>query len=168
MAQENEARVYGMADPANRQPPAAQGIRGEKSASDETGYRHAVTLGDGRQVAVAEESGVAFAEATGRAARVRPAPPPKTRPGPVSNRGGVRNSLPMILGLAVSAAILGVTAWQLRSAKQGQRPRHDGVASGHDVGDAVGNGDVGEEAGIGFRPAREIADQGQVDFEPAR
>lgn len=64
-----EARVYGMADQANRHPPAAQGMRGENSPERLDGYEHGVTLGDGRKVMVEEASGVAFAEATGRAGR---------------------------------------------------------------------------------------------------
>jgi hypothetical protein len=168
MTQESEARVYGMADQANRHPPAAQGLRGEKAAADETGYRHEVMLDDGRQVSVAEESGVAFAEATGRAGRARPAKPATAKMEPPNRRVAVANALPLIIGLAVSAVILALTGWQLRSAKQGKRARQDGVASGGDIGDAVGNGNVWDQPGIGFRPTREIADQGEVHFQPAR
>ncbi|NNM76534.1 hypothetical protein HJG53_06415 [Sphingomonas sp. ID1715] len=71
MAEENQARVYGMADQANRHPPAAQGMRGEnldRHESDEE-FSHAVTLETGKTVAVSEGNGVAFAEATGRVER---------------------------------------------------------------------------------------------------
>lgn len=64
-----EARVYGMADQANRHPPAAQGMRGENRPERLPEYAHNVTLGDGRTVTVAQDSGVAYAEATGRAGR---------------------------------------------------------------------------------------------------
>jgi hypothetical protein len=168
MTQQSEARVYGMSDQANRHPPAAQGMRGEKAAADETGYRHEIMLDNGKQVGVAEESGVAFAEATGRAGRSRPAKPTNAEMEPPHKPVAVANALPLIIGLAVSAVILALTGWQLRSAKQGKRARQDGVASGGDVGDAVGNGNVWDQPGIGFRPAREIADQGEVYFQPAR
>jgi hypothetical protein len=72
MAEENKARVYGMADQANRHPPAAQGMRGENSSSREggdSGFRHAVTLDTGRTVEVSEGNGVAYAEASGRVER---------------------------------------------------------------------------------------------------
>lgn len=64
-----EARVYGMADQGNRQPPAPQGMRGENRPERLPEYAHNVTLGDGRTVTVAQDSGVAYAEATGRAGR---------------------------------------------------------------------------------------------------
>ncbi len=64
-----ETRVYGMADQANRHPPATQGMRGENRPERVPDYAHNVTLGDGRTVTVAQDSGVAYAEATGRAGR---------------------------------------------------------------------------------------------------
>ncbi|HEV2568934.1 hypothetical protein [Sphingomonas sp.] len=69
MAEENNARVYGMADQANRHPPAAQGMRGEKSTGTQGAgpeFSHDVTLESGRRVVVSEGNGVAFAEASGR------------------------------------------------------------------------------------------------------
>ena len=66
MADENEARIYGMADQANRDPPAAQGSRGER-ASAGLDLSRPVALEDGRTVTVSEASGVAHTEATGRA-----------------------------------------------------------------------------------------------------
>ena len=73
MAEENQARVYGMADQAHRHPPAAQGMRGENSSSppesDDAAFSHTVTLEGGRAVAVSEDNGVAFAEASGKVER---------------------------------------------------------------------------------------------------
>ena len=69
MADQNEARIYGMADQANRPPPPTQGMRGEKATArpGDPDLSHPVTLRDGRTVTVSEGSGVAFTEATGRA-----------------------------------------------------------------------------------------------------
>jgi hypothetical protein len=64
-----QPRVYGMADEANRDPPAAQGVRGENRSDRLPEYAHNVTLGGGRTVTVAQDSGVAYAEATGRTGR---------------------------------------------------------------------------------------------------
>lgn len=71
-----ETRVYGMADQANRHPPAAQGVRGEKASTQpETRhpeFSHSVTLDSGKTVVVSEGNGVAYAEATGRIAKPEP------------------------------------------------------------------------------------------------
>jgi hypothetical protein len=64
--------IYGAADEADRDPPAAQGIRGENRSDETSGYAHDLTLGDGRKVTVEQASGVAFAEATGAAGRREP------------------------------------------------------------------------------------------------
>lgn len=73
MAEENTPRVYGMADQDNRDPPPAQGMRGEQSApgprANDPEFCHMVTLENGKRVPVAEGNGVAFAEASGRIAR---------------------------------------------------------------------------------------------------
>ena len=73
MAEENQARVYGMADQANRHPPAAQGMRGENSTSPSEGsdseFRHTVALESGRTVEISEGNGVAYAEASGKIER---------------------------------------------------------------------------------------------------
>ena len=104
MADENQARVYGMADPANRHPPAAQGMRGEK-ASTRPGERdpefsRPVTLEGGNTVTVSEGSGVAFAEATGRAgAKPNVADDEQEWP-----RGF--GSVPALAGLALAAGII--------------------------------------------------------------
>jgi hypothetical protein len=70
MADEIQARVYGMADQANRHPPSAEGLRGEKPSTRprnrDPQFSHAVRLDSGRTVVVSEGSGVAYAEATGR------------------------------------------------------------------------------------------------------
>lgn len=73
MAEENTPRVYGMADQANRDPPSAQGIRGEQAApgprAHDPEFSHMVTLENGKRVPVSESNGVAYAEASGRVAR---------------------------------------------------------------------------------------------------
>lgn len=73
MAEENTPRVYGMADQANRHPPAAQGMRGEQAAAGprprDPEFAHMVTLENGKRVPVSESNGVAYAEASGRIAR---------------------------------------------------------------------------------------------------
>ena len=72
MTEENQARVYGMADQANRPPPAAQGMRGENATGAQGGdaeFSHAVALDSGRTVQVTEGNGVAFAEASGKVDR---------------------------------------------------------------------------------------------------
>lgn len=63
-----DTRLYGMADPANHQAPAENGMRGEAAADREHGYRRDVTLPDQTAIVVEEESGVAFAEASGAVA----------------------------------------------------------------------------------------------------
>lgn len=70
MPDENEARVYGMADQANRSPPAAQGLRGEQPTTRadraNPALKRVVTLDSGRLVELREDSGVGWAEAEGR------------------------------------------------------------------------------------------------------
>ncbi|SEJ42529.1 hypothetical protein SAMN05428950_1012186 [Sphingomonas sp. OV641] len=61
-----DTRVYGMADPANNQAPADNGLRGEGAAEGlDTKYRREVTPPDQPTIVVEEESGVAFAESNG-------------------------------------------------------------------------------------------------------
>ncbi|OWK30525.1 hypothetical protein [Sphingomonas mucosissima] len=60
-----DTRLYGMADSANRQEPAENGMRGEGAADRETKYSREVTTPDHSTIVVEEESGVAFAEASG-------------------------------------------------------------------------------------------------------
>ena len=133
MADEDQARVYGMADPANRDPRPAEGTRGAKA---ETGadrealdFSHDVTLEDGRRVTVSEGSGVAFAEETGRAGLAEAKPWRDTRV-----RDEDARSVPLLPMLAVAAAagIIAFALWRF----QPQAP------------------DV--EAEIDFRPAPEL------------
>lgn len=65
----DETRIYGAPESGSERPPAKQGVRGENRAEPSTDYAHDVSLADGRTVTVTEDSGVAFAEATGRAGR---------------------------------------------------------------------------------------------------
>ncbi|HEU4967901.1 hypothetical protein [Sphingomonas sp.] len=130
MADEDQARVYGMADPANRDPPPAEGMRGAKA---ETGadnealdFRHNVTLDDGRTVTVSEGSGVAFAEETGRAGLAEAKPWRDTR---VRDEESPVPLLP-ILAVAAAAGIIAFAFWRFRA---------------HDV-----------EAEIDFRPAPDL------------
>jgi hypothetical protein len=133
MADEDQARVYGMADPANRDPPPAEGMRGEKAETaprhDDPDFSHTVALDDGRTVTVSEGSGVAYAEETGRAGFARAKSWRDTQV-----RGEVGPSVPVlpILGIALAAGVIALAFWRLR-------------AHGPDV-----------EAEIDFRPAPEL------------
>lgn len=60
-----DTRLYGMADSANHQEPAENGMRGEGAADRETKYHREVTPPNQPTIVVEEESGVAFAEASG-------------------------------------------------------------------------------------------------------
>jgi hypothetical protein len=124
MAEENEPRVYGMADQANRDPPSAEGLRGEKSTltpQDEgnPALRRRVTLDTGAIVEVREESGVGWAEAVGRAGLVENAPhlapaedhgaagpPADPKVMPRQQVGAARR--PGTAGLLIALAVLGV------------------------------------------------------------
>jgi hypothetical protein len=131
MAEEDQARVYGMPDPANRDPPPAEGMRGEKAEADPQrealDFSHTVALDDGRTVTVSEGSGVAYAEETGRAGFAKAKPWRDTR---VRDEDGI--SLFPILGFAAAAGIVAFALWRFRS-------------GGPDV-----------EAEIDFRPAPEL------------
>jgi len=60
-------RIYGMADDDNRQTPASEGFRGERTpAVDDPALRHDVATGSA-PVAAQETSGSAFVEASGGA-----------------------------------------------------------------------------------------------------
>jgi len=127
MAEENETHLYGTADQADRDPPAAQGLRGEKSTQlpgdMDSGYRHQVTLDNGRRVEVTEESGVAFAETTGRAGLLadRPhlEPVEDARVEPSRTRLSAPQATPLLVGAVVSAALLALALWRRRSGKSG-------------------------------------------------
>jgi hypothetical protein len=117
MENENEARVYGMADQANRDPPATAGVRGEQATdrpdAANPALKRVVTLDSGRLVEVREDSGVGWAEAAGRsglanqattspqlAATATPTPQPPL--------------LPLILALA-AGVVAGTVAIGLRT-----------------------------------------------------
>lgn len=134
MAEENQARVYGMADQANRHPPAAQGMRGEKATvaeSRDEDFSHKVTLDSGRTIEVSEGNGVAYAEASGKVAKLEPqelkvewVPEPERAP---------EISKPLLIGALLAAA--GVA---LYAADRWLRERTDGLSSDrhpHEGGD---------------------------------
>jgi hypothetical protein len=132
MADEPKARVYGMADPANRDPPAPEGMRGAKAETEPRreapDLSHEVTLDDGRSVTLDEGSGVAYAEATGRAGLAKAKPWRDTK---VRDEDNGLNLLP-VLAIAAAAGILAFALWRFRP-------------QGPDV-----------EAEIDFRPAPEL------------
>ncbi|MFD1612547.1 hypothetical protein ACFSCW_12120 [Sphingomonas tabacisoli] len=120
MAEQSEARIYGMADQANRDPPPAQGMRGDKASvragEGDPALSHQLALGDGNTVTISEGSGVAYAEATGRAGLAGP----KLWLEPVSAEDDepARVSLwPIAAGLLVSAGILAFAAWRMRESR---------------------------------------------------
>jgi hypothetical protein len=122
-----------MADQADRDPPATQGMRGEKSSAGSVGrpeFSHAVTLDNGKRVVVSEGNGVAYAEATGRVARPEPAaelevsftpeePPVATAPSHASHK-------PMLIGALAVGAAAGVFLIERlrRASEKDQRPEH--------------------------------------------
>ena len=122
MADENEARVYGMADQANRDPPAAEGMRGEKASAEQADldFSHPVTLDDGRTVTVSEGSGVAYTEATGRAGTASHDAASPDQPAVPSQRG--KTAL-ILAGLA--AGIAG-GAWLARRLLSRRPPGEEG------------------------------------------
>jgi hypothetical protein len=112
-----KARVYGAADEANRDPPPSQGMRGEQTApltrDGQPELSHAVTLENGKRVVVSEDSGVAYAEATGRAGRVATAigPEPEPEPEPemvieVELEEPRRSRMPVLLAI-IGAVVIG-------------------------------------------------------------
>lgn len=100
MTDENKARVYGMSDPANREPPAAEGMRGEQATERprdaNPALKRVVALDSGRLVEVREDSGVGWAEAAGRAGL---ASPDATAPGASATPRAQPPLLPMLLAL---------------------------------------------------------------------
>lgn len=116
--------LYGTPDPKNQPSPPAAGLHGEQKAgaASHPELRHEEKLADGSTVIVEEQSGVAFAEATGAAGLSKersatpaqppapppmPAPPPAPSPAPAakpvasgSSRGDTRRLRPYVLGLA--------------------------------------------------------------------
>jgi len=69
MRESDKPHIYGAPDRDNRQPPAEQGLRGEQGAPEpaRSDLAHEETTPDGRGVTLAEQSGTAFAEVTGKA-----------------------------------------------------------------------------------------------------
>ena len=120
MADKGEPRVYGMADQANRDPPAAEGLRGEKPSARprerEPDLSHKVTLGDGNTVTVSEGSGVAWAEATGRAGLAEPKP--WLEPAPEEEPPMRFSAAPLIAGLAIGAGVFAFALWRLGAAER--------------------------------------------------
>ena len=66
---DDRARIYGAPDTDQQQPPPEQGFRGEQSGAREgrADLAHTERTPDGRKIVLEEDSGTAFAEATGRA-----------------------------------------------------------------------------------------------------
>ena len=69
MRESDKPHIYGAPGRDNRQPPAEQGLRGEQGAPEpaRTDLTHEEAMADGRRVKLAEQSGTAFAEVTGKA-----------------------------------------------------------------------------------------------------
>lgn len=117
MADENDVRVYGMADQANRDPAPAEGMRGARSSTQprrvDPDLSHQVRLDTGSTVTVSEGSGVAFAESTGRAGLAEPKPwlEPVAHEEPMSRSF---DPVPLIAGLSVAIGIIAFTAWRMR------------------------------------------------------
>lgn len=112
----DEMRLYGTADESNRQPRPAQGYRGEKAAR---GAKPAQRR-RAKSIEVEEESGTAYAERTGAAARAsRPGEPDRQR-----MSASTRTGLFAVGALAAIGAVAG--AWWARRVGREQ----DG-ASGH-------------------------------------
>jgi hypothetical protein len=134
MAEENQVRVYGMADQANRHPPAAQGMRGENSSappeSSDSEFRHAVTLESGRTVAVSEGNGVAYAEASGKVER------PAREELEVEFVPEASQTPDIAKPLLIGALLAGAGA-ALYVADRWLRQRTDGVATDHATGPLV-------------------------------
>lgn len=159
-----QARVYGMADQENRDPPAAQGLRGENRPGPLEGYAHDVTLGDGRTVTIEQDSGVAFAEATARAGSSDPQLEVAFTPESASDW----RRPALFFGLIAIAGGLYIAERRRRSGEQRQRFDERAVPARGDVGGGLGNRNVGHQSSVGLRPGREVADQRQVDFQPTR
>ena len=122
MSDENEARVYGMADQANRDPPAAQGLRGEQPTTRpdraNPALKRVVTLDSGRLVELREDSGVGWAEAEGRAGladqgEIRPDLPPS----PAPSRGAGIGLMLLALAGGLAAGALASRAGRTQRAR---------------------------------------------------
>ncbi|MEH3047152.1 hypothetical protein [Sphingomonas adhaesiva] len=115
-------RLYGTPDHDMDQAPAAGGMRGEGNATPEAdaGWRHRVSLDGSRRVEVEEQSGLAYAEATGTVMSA-----PRAAP----SRGVVR-AVP--LWPLVIAATLGFAAGQRWRRRRERVVPHD-AAFAHPV-----------------------------------
>lgn len=116
MTDESHAPVYGMPDPDNRDPPAAEGMRGAKAETEpqrkEPDFSHTVALDDGRTATVTEGSGVAFAEQTGRAGFAKAESWRDTR---IRDEDRAAAPLLPILAAALGAGIIAFALWRLRA-----------------------------------------------------
>ncbi|GAO38124.1 hypothetical protein SCH01S_04_00080 [Sphingomonas changbaiensis NBRC 104936] len=116
MADETQARVYGMPDPANRDPVAPEGMRGDRVEVEprrrDPDLSHKVMLETGNTVTLDEGSGVAYAEATGRAGLAEAKPWRDTR---VEDEPGTGTSaIPLLAGLAIAAGVVAFALWRYR------------------------------------------------------
>ena len=74
MPDSDTPRIYGTPDPDNQTPPAEQGLRGEQGTPEpiRSDLTHEETMPDGSRIEIAEQSGPAFAEVTGKAGGSNP------------------------------------------------------------------------------------------------
>ena len=155
MAQDNDTRVYGMADQDNREPPATQGLRGERTPDEGAPeLERLVALGDGDVVRIEEESGVGFAEETGRAGLVEPTrawiePEPQREPDAETRAVAAPPRYAVLYGWLTAAVGLLVAAVAIRSRQQRQRTVQRGVAPADHVGQAVVDSYVGVDPRVG-------------------
>ena len=114
-----DTRLYGMADSANHQAPAENGMRGEGAADRETGYRRQVTPPDQPPIVVQEESGVTFAEANGAV----PAPGAE-HPAPEQEEEASTDHAPLLPASALAGADDAVrpASWQTTPAATPRTP----------------------------------------------
>lgn len=124
MAEENDARVYGMADQANRFPSPSEGFRGEQSStrpdSANPALKRLVTLDSGRLVELREDSGVGWAEADGRAGLADQGDVRFDTPAP---RQQSRSGLPLLLLALLGGLAAGALASRTGRAARGRDPR---------------------------------------------
>lgn len=124
MAEEKDARVYGMADQANRFPPPSEGLRGEQSStrpdSANPALKRLVTLDSGRLVELREESGVGWAEAEGRAGLADQGDIRFDTPAP---RPHARYGLPLMLLALLGGLAAGALASRAGRARRARDPR---------------------------------------------
>ncbi len=133
MSNDNQPRVYGMADQANRDPPASQGMRGERGAAKgQPEFSHAVTLDTGKRVVVSEGNGVAYAEATGRVARPETTQELEVEFTPEPDPAARHSRKPLLLGLLAIGAGAGIYLFERKRRSEDARPLAD-----HETGPLV-------------------------------